>query len=560
MNHQPTMPKDPTRQNCATKRAYSKPATILIGMLLFGPMLVAQYAPQPKLVVGIVVDQMRADYIYRYWDKYGDDGFKRLVKDGFFCRNAHFNYAPTYTGPGHSSIYTGTTPMSHGIIANNWYDREADDKVYCASDEKTQSLGTNSNAGKMSPHRMLAPSLGDAIRISSNFKGKSIGISIKDRSAIFPAGHAANAAYWMDRKTGDMISSSYYMKQLPKWVKQFNGQKHPEKLASKPWSPLLAINRYTESTPDNTPYEEVLDADQGPQFPYDLAAPMKSGNYGPFVTSPYGNTLVSKFAEMTIINEDLGSDNVTDLLAISYSSTDLVGHAFGPQSIETEDTYLRLDQEIARLLKTLDERVGANEYVLFLTADHGAAQVPQYLLDNKIPAGYIQGDDLEQQLKSHLASLFGDSLVSSYSNQQVFLDREVMRAKAVDQDKVCLATKQFILNYPGIANAFSTTDLQHQAAYNHQAHLAVMGWNAQRSGDVVIQYLPGWMEWEGPGTTHGTAYNYDTHVPILFYGVGVPQGATTKKVNITQIVPTIAMICNLALPDASDQTVVEFEP
>lgn len=540
-------------------RASGRRISLLIAIMLVTTTLSAQYAPQPKLVVGIVVDQMRTDYIYRYWSKYEEDGLKRLINEGYFCRNAHFNYAPTYTGPGHASIYTGATPLAHGIIANSWYDKANNTGVYCASDPDVESVGTDNSSGQMSPHRMLAPSLGDAIRTNSQFKGKSIGLSIKDRSAIFPAGHSANGAYWMDKKTGRMVTSSYYTSELPKWVKQFNAQKLPDEMAKEPWTMSLALSHYKESTPDNTPYEGAVSDNGNQQFPHGVAEHAKEGDYSPFTITPYGNTLVRKFAEAAIIGEDLGADEHTDLLAISFSSTDMIGHAFGPQSIEIQDTYLRLDREIAQLLKALDERIGAGEYVVFLTADHGAAQVPQYLMDNQIPAGYLSSSDFKKQLKVHLAETFGDSLVLSYSNQQVFLDHDAIEKLQLGQFRVYDSVKKFALGYEGVANALSANDLRLASTYDHHAKLAIMGWNPLRSGDVMIQYLPGWMSYRKTGTTHGTTYNYDTHVPVLFYGFGVPQGSSTEVVDITQIVPTISMICNIALPDAADQRVIQME-
>ncbi|MDP4663424.1 MAG: alkaline phosphatase family protein, partial [Salibacteraceae bacterium] len=254
---------------------------------------------KPKLVVGIIVDQMRTDYIYRYWDHYSENGFKRLAREGYFCKNAHFGYIPTYTGPGHASVYTGTSPMVHGIIANDWYDKNLKQEVYCASDESQTAVGIDKNeaAGQMSPSRMMAPSLGDAIRISNIFKGKSIGVSLKDRGAILPAGHSANAAYWLDYKTGKMISSSYYMQDLPKWVTQFNKEKNADALCKEPWTPMLALEYYTQSTEDNTPYEAALDGSGNPTFPYDMAAAVKSKGYYAFAKSPYGNTFLRKFAE-----------------------------------------------------------------------------------------------------------------------------------------------------------------------------------------------------------------------------------------------------------------------
>ncbi|MDP4687709.1 MAG: alkaline phosphatase family protein [Salibacteraceae bacterium] len=528
-------------------------------LLILGSFIAfAQHAnaqAKPKLVVGIIVDQMRTDYIYRYWDHYSENGFKRLAREGYFCKNAHFGYIPTYTGPGHASVYTGTSPMVHGIIANDWYDKNLKQEVYCASDESQTAVGIDKNeaAGQMSPSRMMAPSLGDAIRISNIFKGKSIGVSLKDRGAILPAGHSANAAYWLDYKTGKMISSSYYMQDLPKWVTQFNKEKNADALCKEPWTPMLALEYYTQSTEDNTPYEAALDGSGNPTFPYDMAAAVKSKGYYAFAKSPYGNTFLRKFAEQALINEDLGDDEFTDLLAISFSSTDIIGHSYGPQSIEIEDTYLRLDLEIEQLLEALDQRVGAGNYVLFLTADHAGAQVPQYLKDHQIPADYFETKAFVEGLKNAFSTAFGvENLMESYSNQQVFYNHDLMREKNISRQSMDETLIRFAMRFKGVSNVLTTEQLQHPLPQDNFSKLAQNGWNPLRSGDAAIQYLPGWMSYSHQGTTHGSSYAYDTHVPLFFFGFGVNQGVELNEVDITQIAPTISIISSIAFPDASN--------
>ena len=508
---------------------------------------------KPKLVVGVVVDQMRMDYIYRYWDKYSENGFKELMNEGFTCKNAHYNYIPTYTGPGHASIFTGATPMNHGIIANNWYDKTTAKAIYCVSDSLATGVGTKNEQGKMSPSLLLAPTLGDAFKISNQFKGKSIGISLKDRAAILPAGHSADAAYWMDFETGKFISSDHYMDDLPKWVRAFNAQKHADQLAKDGWQTLLAIEKYTESTDDNTPYEKIYNQNGYPVFPYDLPQLIKEKSYYAFANSPYGNTIIRQFAEQAIINEDLGDDEYLDLLTVSFSSPDIIGHAFGPQSIEIEDTYIRLDIEIAQLIASLNERVGKENYTLFLTADHAAAQVPAYLKDHKIPVGYFNTERFEKELDAHLASNFGEGeWVLYYSNQQVFLNHELMESQGLEEQELTKSIEKFALGFEGVASVLSSTQLQHPLPNDQFATMAHRGWNPLRSGDVTIQFLAGWMEYGHQGTTHGSSYNYDSHVPIFFYGFGVQQGIEIEPVEITQIAPTISLITSTAFPMLSD--------
>lgn len=522
---------------------------VLLGLISF--QTIAQN--QPKLVVGVVVDQMRMDYIYRYWDKYSENGFKKLMSEGFTCKNAHFNYIPTYTGPGHASIFTGATPMNHGIIANDWYDKASGKEIYCVSDSLRNSIGTKNKQGKMSPSLLLAPTLGDAFKVSTQFRGKTIGISLKDRGAVLPAGHSADAAYWMDYESGHFISSDHYMSSLPKWVEAFNAEKHADKLAKEGWQTLLALEKYTESTEDNTPYEKIYNKNGYPVFPYDLPQLIKDKGYYAFANSPFGNTIVRQFAEQAIINEDLGEDEFLDLLTISFSSPDMVGHSFGPQSIEIEDTYIRLDLEIAELISSLNERVGEGNYTLFLTADHAAAQVPAYLKDHKIPTDYFETERFESELNAMLVAQFGaGNWVLSFSNQQLFLNHALIDSKVINEEEMLNSIQDFALDFKGVASVLSAKQLQHPLPNDQFASMAQRGWNPLRSGDMVVQFLPGWMSYGHQGTTHGSSYNYDSHVPIMFYGFGVKQGVELNPVDITQIAPTISIITSTAFPMLSD--------
>ncbi|MEX2595857.1 MAG: alkaline phosphatase PafA [Salibacteraceae bacterium] len=516
-----------------------------------------QAQDKPKLIVGIVVDQMRADYIYRYWEKYSDEGFKKIIGQGFFCKNVHFNFSPTFTAPGHASVYSGTSPMDHGIIANNWFDKKLGEKVYCTSDPNAKSVGTETDAGKMTPHRMLAPTIGDATRISNNFKGKSIGISIKDRGAILPAGHSANAAYWMDYANGKFVTSDYYMDELPAWLKAFNKAKYADELAANGWSPLLSLEKYTESTVDDTPYEKVYNKNGKPVFPYDVSALIKENDYYSFALTPHGNTILRMLAEKVLVEEDLGDDQYTDLLAISFSSPDMIGHAFGPQSIEVEDTYIRLDLEIAKLLQTLDERVGKDNYVLFLTADHAAAEVPKYMKDHKMPISLFNTEAYLDGLKNHLnTNLNAGEWVRNYSNRQLFLNHELIAEQEVSLEDIYRTIESYTLDFDGISGVLNAKTMQYPLPSNNFAQLTLNGWNQQRSGDLVIQFLPGWMEYGHQGTTHGSTYSYDTHVPLMFYGKGVYQGSTSDYIDITQIAPTISVLGSMAFPMMSSHQVI----
>src|ERR1051325_387002 len=373
------------------KKIVSISSCVVLSSFLFAqPGPVPQQKNAPKLIVGIVVDQMRADYIYKYWNKYGNDGFRRLVNEGYSCKNTNYNYVPTYTAPGHASVYTGSTPCVHGIVGNNWYDKSNGKNVYCVEDYSVHAVGGNEKSGQMSPKNLLSTTIGDQLKLSDNMGSKVIGIALKDRGAILPAGHSANAAYWFDPETGNWISSTYYKKELPSWVNDFNKKGLTNKYTSQPWNLLLPPDQYSESVPDDNKYEGKFSGENAPVFPHDIPKLLAAnGGAGLIRSTPFGNSLTKDFAIQTITSENLGKGNFTDMLCVSFSSTDFVGHMYGPQSMEVEDTYLRLDKDIAELLKFLDGWVGKGNVVVFLTADHGGCETPAYLNDHGIPGGNI---------------------------------------------------------------------------------------------------------------------------------------------------------------------------
>jgi len=524
-------------------------ASVFLSLFIY----TTSYSQKPKLIVGIVVDQMRYDYISRYWSKFGDNGFKRLVTEGYFCKNTNYNYVPTYTAPGHASIYTGTTPSSHGIIANNWYDRESNTMVYCVDDKSVNALGGDTKAGQMSPRKLLNTTIGDQLNLSDNFQSKVIGIALKDRGAILPAGKSGKAAYWYDGSTGNWISSTYYMKALPQWVTEFNNRAVAKRFLESTWNTLLPIEQYTESTPDDSPYERPFTGLTKATFPYVLPELMAANEKLNMIRStPYGNTFTKDFAIETIKAENMGKGNASDLIAISFSSTDYIGHQFGPNSVEVEDTYLRLDQDLAELLKFLDEWVGKNNVLVFLTADHGAAENPTYLKDHSISSGTFNEYELKGKLKKAMAKEFSDSLVLSVSNQQVFLDQKAISLKTLKADKIENSIVDFLLKENGIANAFPEYNLVNKEYAEGIESVIKNGYHVKRSGDVMINYLPYWMDSEVKfGTTHGSPYEYDTHVPLIFYGYTIKPGSTSEKINITDIAPTICNLLNIEVPNGT---------
>jgi predicted AlkP superfamily pyrophosphatase or phosphodiesterase len=515
------------------------------------PLLFSQ-PKKTKLVVGIVVDQMRNDFISRYWDRFGEGGFKRLVNNGFYFKNTHYNYIPTYTGPGHCTIYTGTTPRYHGIIGNDWFVKKNFSYTYCTQDTSVRTVGSDSKNGMASPKNQLSPTIGDELKINFNQRSKVFAVALKDRSAILPAGHAADAAFWFDDASGGFISSSWYVKQLPAWLTSFNEKKAAATYLQKGWSTLYPLETYINSITDDNRYEAAPFKEKA-VFPYEFKSYLEKNTLGIIKATPYGNSITKDLAIECLKNEQLGKDAVPDLFCISFSSTDIVAHSFGPRSVEVEDVYLRLDKDIEELLNTLDKEVGKNNYVVFLTADHGAADVPNHLLDNKIPAGYVKEKKIEKQIKEFFKTNYGDTLLlANLSNEQVFLNEPLLYNMKLSKEEVEDRLCKFLPNLKGIAEAYSSQTMRN-GSFDHSDIRALLqnGYNHQLSGNVCYTYLPGWMEYTEKGTTHGTGYNYDTHVPLLFYGNGIKTGSSYNYVSITQIAPTVCELIEINQPGTS---------
>lgn len=506
---------------------------------------------KPKLVVGIVVDQMRYDYVYRFWDKLGNDGFKRLISQGYNCRNTNYNYVPTFTGPGHTSIYTGTTPSVHGIISNNWYEWETNKVVYCAEDNSVKGVGTNSEEGKRSPQRMLTTTVGDQLRLGTNMKSKVIGIALKDRAAILPAGHTANAAYWYDGGNGSWISSTFYMNELPQWVNDFNAKELPKKYLSQNWDTIPGKG-YTECQPDDNKYEGLFKGESKPVFPHKVPELMaNNGKLGMIRSVPAGNTLTKDFAMATILNEKMGKGSATDFLCVSFSSPDYIGHMYGPQSMEIEDCYLKLDRELAEFLKFLDSYTGKNNTLVFLSADHGVVETPQYLTDLKIPSGYFDEKTVVDSLKRSLKWAYGDSMVLAYENDQVFLNRKLIAEKGYKKKDIERYTADFLMRFNGVAACMTASDISENEYSRVPQALVQNGYNFKRSGDVCVILEPGWFgEWpRKTGSTHGAPWSYDTHVPLYWWGWKIKTGVSEEAHNITDIAPTLCSFLNLQFTD-----------
>ncbi|HLK27688.1 MAG TPA: alkaline phosphatase PafA [Puia sp.] len=513
---------------------------------------------RPKIVVGIVVDQMRWDYLYRYYNRYSENGFKRLINQGFSCDNTSIPYIPAITACGHTSIYTGSVPAINGITGNDWWDYSLSQVVYCTGDDSTKTVGSNTEAGKMSPHNLLVTTICDELRLATNFRNKVVGIALKDRAAILPAGHSANAAFWYDDKTGDWITSSYYMNDLPKWVKDLNAQKLVDKYFAQDWNTLYPLNTYVQSTPDEEAYEYRPFGANAKGFPYNLKQFIGKG-YGLLPVTPYGSSLTFDMAKAAINGEQLGSDSTTDFLAISLSTPDYIGHSFGPNSVEAEDGFLRLDNDLDDFLKFLDTKIGKGEYLVFLSADHGAAHVPSFLKDNKIPAGSVDEQRLTDDINKLLKDKFRvEKLVIGIINYQVFLDRNAIEKAKLNKELVNKETINFLMQQQGILRCFALDALSSTTLSPKIKNAAANGYFPSRSGDIQLIYQPQWIaDFINRGTTHGAWNPYDTHIPLLWFGWNIHSGKTNREIFMTDIAPTIASMLHIQMPSGSIGTVIE---
>ncbi|SOD11145.1 alkaline phosphatase PafA [Pedobacter xixiisoli] len=510
-----------------------------------------QTVARPKLVVGMVVDQMRWDYLYRFYSRYGQGGFKRLINEGFSAENTLIPYTPTITACGHASVYTGTVPAINGIIGNNWFDPQLGRDMYCVEDKSVSTVGSPSKAGLMSPKNLLVTTVTDELRMATNFRSKVISISLKDRGAILPGGHTANGSYWYDGATGNFITSTHYMQQLPTWVNDFNAKKLPNKYFAEDWNTLYPIATYTESTADDKPYERLFKDEKTATFPH-LFKQYANKNYSLMTSMPQGNTFTLEFAKSAIPAEKLGQTGNTDFLAVSLSSTDYVGHQFGPNSIELEDTYLRLDKDLEDFFNYLDKTIGKGNYLFFLTADHGVTHVPGFSKENKLPAGGLNPKKYQKELDSLILKEFKvkDAIFTLMNNQLIF-DTDAIKAANADYSKIKQFSIDYLVKQEGVLNAVDVKNLGNASLPQDLKMKITNGFNARRSGDVYIILDAGWYPTLSPGTGHAAWNPYDSHIPNVFMGWGVKPGKTNKEYYMTDIAPTVSALLHIQQPSGA---------
>lgn len=510
---------------------------------------------KPKLIIGIVVEQMRYDYLSRFWNQFGEGGFKRLVNEGNNCKNANYNHFFTQTGVNFATLVTGTTPSYHGIVSDEWFVPLKNKVINCIEDEREKTVGGSFESGRISPRNLLTTTIGDEIRLSNFMQSKVISISLESKPAVIAGGHNPNAVYWLDNETGRWVSGSYYMNDLPAWVNEFNNKKFADTYMTRSWEAKLSLDQYVQCLTDDNPYETGINGKRTFPYPlYELGATKNKDkfNYKLLKTTPFGNKLTSDFAINTIVNEKLGKDEHTDLLMLTFSATENIGQNFGTSSIEVMDAFLKLDEDLAHFLTFIDAELGKQNVLIFFTSDHGAAANAEYLVTTRIPVGYFSQVSSLSLLRSYLNAVYGKGeWVKHYHAQQVYLNRDLIDESKLNLSEVQNKTAQFLLQFTGVSNTVTATTLQN--AFFSDGVFAKMqkGYNQKRSGDVIINLDPGWSEKNGSAATHNSSYSYDTHVPLIWYGWKIKRGSVFERVDMTSVAPTISYFLEIASPNAS---------
>ena len=515
------------------------------------PAARAQQPARPKLVVGIVVDQMRWDYLYRYADRYSTGGFKRLLTEGFTCEDTYISHLPSYTAVGHSTIFTGSVPSIHGIAGNDWIDQATGKSQYCVGDTSAKPVGGTAPAGNMSPRNLLATTVTDELMLATNFRSRVVGVSLKDRASILPAGHTPTGAFWFDDVKGVFSTSTWYMKELPEWVSRFNAQNEPERLIAGGWNTLYPIATYTQSTADSASWEGLFPGEKQPVFPHDIAKFYKI-DHDNIRSSPFGNTLTLDFAKAAVEGYALGQREMTDFLTINCASTDYVGHKYGPNSIEVEDVYLRLDKDLAAFFNFLDNKIGKGNYTVFLTADHGASHNVDFAKAHGLPSGLTKFSATIKTLNDTLTQLYGaDSLILSGTNYYVNFNLPRIQRLGLPLDSLKKVAINYLQRQPGLQYVIDMANITATLLPQPIREMVINGYNRKRAGQILVLPEPGWFDGWDKGTTHGTWNPQDTHIPLVFMGWGIKHGQSYRTLHMTDIAPTIAALLHIQMPNGN---------
>jgi len=550
---------------------------MLLRVVLLAPAsLAAQTPPEPpRLVLQITVDQLRGDLPHRYLDRFGEGGFRYLIERGTVYRDAHHAHANTETIVGHTTLATGAHPAAHGMVGNLWFDRESGHTTYNIEDpryrlvtegagvERETEIDPTQRAARSegrSPAAIMVSTFSDELAISTAGRAKIFGVSVKDRGAVSMAGHAGKA-FWFSKAAGEFVSSTYYYDTYPEWVDQWNAQRLAFVHGDTRWELSRDRSTYLFGDADDRPWESDIGG-FGRTFPHDFGP-----SDGPYFTtlltvSPVGDALTLDFAKTLLEEEGLGQDEVPDYLSVSFSSTDYVGHLFGPSSLESEENLLRLDAVLADLFAYVDQRVGLERTLIVLSADHGGPEVPGHLAELGIPGGYVQPDDWNREPAIQaLQDRFGvgEELIAAYEHPYIYLDQTVLERGRLDQAEVERAIAEELMKLPGVALAVSGTALRTGDIPEMPLTRAITNnFNPKRSGDVMVVFAPHWFinDFDGleVASTHGSPWRYDTFVPIIFAGADVPARTVHRRVHTIDVAATLASYMGTGVPSGAAGT------
>lgn len=533
-------------------------AGLMMSFLYIGVSGQSAYIPpdKPKLVIGIIVEELRYDQIEKFRNRLSEGGIRRLLNEGTSFQNAYFQYLLTQTAPGHATISTGAEPSHHGITSDSWYLPLKNELITSTGDVSVNPVGGSYENGLHSPVNLQSSTFADELKMASGGKAKVFSAGMKQSPAIFSAGHAADGVFWFDNITGTWMSSTYYNDSLPGWVSDFNAMNYSETLLNTTWTPLKSPENYSDCEPDSNGFEIGFNGVN--YFPYDIKKLSTKGRINPkydfsyLEETPFGNSLTTDFAMKLIEKENMGQDDITDFLSVCYASTDFIGHRFGPSSWEMADAILRLDKNIEDLLLYLNEHIGKRNILVYFTSSHGISEVPFVLDKNRIPSGYFRQNQALQLMRSYLNAVYGEGdWIKGFSEKQVFLNRVLIEDAKIPLEDVQKKVARFLVQFTGVSSAYPYSAFEANDFGNGNLRRIINNFSPQRSGDVIVTLNSGWVEWDGESiTNHNSPYEYDSHVPLIWYGWTVNRASVTRKVNMADIAATLSSLCNVPFPNA----------
>ncbi|MDF1559423.1 MAG: alkaline phosphatase family protein [Bacteroidales bacterium] len=538
-----------------------KKVLTLLSLSLISAFSLAQsaYIPpeKPRLVIGIIVEQLRFDQLERIWDILPADGLKRLVSEGTYYRNVSLDYLSTQAGPGYATISTGATPADHGITSDSWFHPFNDQMIYCVQDPDAGAVGGTFETGLFSPANLLSSTFADELEMSSCGQSRVYGIGMKEMGAILTAGHAADGAFWYDDRTGTWMSSNYYGPALPGWLMDLNAMLLPGQYLNQPWTTMMDPALYPGCQPDSSDLERGFNGQSW--FPYDLKELSTTGrllktarDYSILRETPFADDFTTELALRLISNEQMGQDDVTDYLAVAYSATEQIGHRYGPSSVESSDALVRLDRNVSRLLGEIDKSLGKKNVLVYFVSAHGISEIPAVLAASRIPSGYFRVNQSLQLLRSYLNAIYGKGeWIRGFFDNQIYLNRPLVEDAKISLGEMQRRVARFMVQFSGIAAAVPTSSFEMSDFSSGLLFRMSNNFSQQRSGDVMIALNPGWVEKTDHVTGHNSPYEYDSHVPLIWFGWTASKASVTRSVSTRDIAVTLSILCRVPLPNAA---------